>query len=682
MLGELGARGLNGKRGLSTRVRDDFLPYVHGLRTVAVLAVLAHHLDRAALPGGYIGVDVFFVISGYLITSHIVRRWTNGQFTLRDFYLRRVRRILPNQLLIVGLVLAISYMTFDEVRFSAISESAVYSALLASNFYFWQHAGYFAPAADTMPLLHMWSLGIEEQFYLVWPAAILGLMLLSTRPRLLLFVVVFSIMLVTTQYVVWRYPEAAFYLMPFRITEFMCGAALAILPRVPEISPSHRQGVSILGLLLIIGAAVLFDSTTTFPGVMALIPCVGTAMVIAYGRGTAAGNVLGSSVGVAIGERSYALYLVHWPVIVFLDRLHPLMDGAVRIALVIALTFTITEAIFQFWEKPLRYGFSTTMRERRLYVGGVAASIVMLVLLGTLGQRESELAIDELRDYESKSIVRHCVERDVERIEDCTADLLVVGDSHAHVAQRALERALSKEHLQVAVWSFPGCPPIFGAYKVYNDKARSFRQAFCRDLIQLWERSIPYMRAPVIVLAARWGWLTESGDKYGPDKVRKDAMVRNEEDPTTSEYSRIVLAEQLSYTIDTLVAAGKKVVLMGQAPLHAYKTRACVERYKEDADERCQLVPVDVIRDRLAFMNSLIIQEERRHPDDVIGYFPVDDLCTDTCRIVVDGKLLYSDASHLSPYGSTYLAGFLGRVRAKVLTWLHPDVGTAQHIAQ
>ena len=647
----------------------NFLPHVHGLRTVAILAVLFYHIDGSVLPGGYIGVDVFFVISGYLITDHIARSQRDGSFSAWDFYLRRIRRIIPNQLLIIFLTLVIAYYVFGRTEFALICSSAIYSVMLSANFFFLEHSGYFAPDAASMPLLHMWSLAVEEQFYLVWPMAVGALWVASAKLRTWIILGTFLLFFVLTEYAVANHPIAAFYMMPFRIIEFLCGGWLALLSARPTLLPIARNIACIVSVSVIAIAAVSFNESTPFPGLMALFPCIATSTLIAFAEGTTVGSVLGSRLAVAIGERSYALYLVHWPTIVFLDRLYPL-GGAVRCILILTITFTVAEAIYRWWEKPWRYGIIKTHVRESYYVSSVALLALALIVLSANGWvRYSSAASDPTGEFGPS--IAGCRNTNANTIADCESDVLVLGDSHTGHYTSALSEALENDDVRVARWTFLGCPPIFGAYKIYNSRDFSSSIPICRDLVQQWERDMALAPAPVVALAARWAWLSES-PQYGRYTLRQDAMVRSPNDPHTMEHSRKVIREQLAYTVNTLLRAGKKVVLLGQVPLQRTKIEACVDKNRSDPniEKRCELIPAEIVADRLRFMNETITAEAAKHPESVAAYLPFADFCGKHCRLTYQGHFIYSDDNHLNSHGQTFLASKFTRLRQRILMWL------------
>lgn len=332
---------------------------IDGLRAIAVLSVVLYHAGVGWLPGGFVGVDVFFVISGYLITQILRRDLQAGTFSVLHFYERRVRRIFPALFLVVLVTIPASLLWALPEQVENTSVSALTALFSVSNFYFWQQSGYFAPATDFMPLLHTWSLGVEEQFYLIFPLFLLVLV----RLRLSLFVVTAGLMIPAFAAALWlseAKPAVAFYLLPARMWELGLGACLALLPNVmgkmPAWPRSLREGGAVLGLALIITAVLRLRSDMPFPGWAALLPCIGAALIILYTQGGGiVQNILSSPIMRFFGLISYSLYLWHWPVLVFTRMLTADAElGLVSASGAVVISITLATLSWRYVEMPFR----------------------------------------------------------------------------------------------------------------------------------------------------------------------------------------------------------------------------------------------------------------------------------------------------------------------------------------
>ena len=295
-----------------------YKPEINGLRAVAVLLVLIFHIDSNLLQGGFLGVDVFFVISGYLITNNILFDIKQEAFSFADFYRRRVQRLLPALGFTILATIIAGYFFLPSYFYERLSNSALLALLSASNIFFWLEGGYFNTGSDLKPLLHTWSLGIEEQFYLLWPILIVGLQKFLPKFLNLVFLLLVALSIALCHLYMHSDPPAAtFFLLQFRIFEFVLGAVcISLVPFFKEKQILNNVLV-IIGLGLIIGSAVVFDQYMTMPGMLSLIPCVGTMLVICGGLSSLSSILLNNKLADLIGKASYSIYLFHWPLIVY-----------------------------------------------------------------------------------------------------------------------------------------------------------------------------------------------------------------------------------------------------------------------------------------------------------------------------------------------------------------------------
>ncbi|WP_339133707.1 MAG: acyltransferase family protein [Candidatus Electrothrix sp. GW3-4] len=358
-------------------IQRKYSPEVDGLRAWAVLGVLLYHFDFKRFSGGFTGVDIFFVISGFLITRNIMSDIDKGTFSFARFYSRRIKRLFPALYTTLLLTLVFGFLLFTPEHLLRLGKSLLYSVLSVSNFFFWKEAGYFDTAIDFKPLLHTWSLAVEEQFYLIWPALLFLFSKLSRKIWLPVFLLLIS---AASLYGAERWldsdPTGAFFLTPFRIIEFAFGAGLVwLIDRQPK-KKLLLEPLQLAALLLILYSFFSFTKHTSFPGLSALIPCLGAALAIYSGQARFLGYLLRNRLAVGIGLISYSLYLVHWPLLIFYKYWHySEIDHTDRISLLLT-TFLCAWLSWKFIEQPFRKGFT---RSRKLLVFFYIASAALLI---------------------------------------------------------------------------------------------------------------------------------------------------------------------------------------------------------------------------------------------------------------------------------------------------------------
>ncbi|EDS6438389.1 acyltransferase family protein [Salmonella enterica] len=294
-----------------------YQPDVDGLRTVAVLLVLFFHAGFTSLSGGFIGVDIFFVISGYLITGILVSSVEKKKFNYITFMLSRVSRLYPTLLAIILLTLVCGFLIYTPGDFKELGVTSVYSALSASNFHFMLGAGYFDTSSEINPLLHTWSLAVEQQFYLVWPIVIWLSMKASRKLAIAMIAASGIASLIASQYMSHTDPTQNYFMVQYRIFEFAAGGLLFFIPNSKCLNKLLSTLMFIIGISLIVYAAFHFDKNTAFPGINAMLPVIGACLCIIYSKHTPAGYLLRNKIFVSIGLVSYSVYLIHWPLLVF-----------------------------------------------------------------------------------------------------------------------------------------------------------------------------------------------------------------------------------------------------------------------------------------------------------------------------------------------------------------------------
>lgn len=490
-----------------------YRPDVDGLRAVAILSVLAFHAFPHWMPGGFTGVDMFFVISGFLISRIIFRGLSAGTFSFRHFYARRVRRIFPSLTVILVPSLGIGWMIQRQLEYAQLGKHVAAGAGFVSNIALWLESGYFDSTADAKPLLHLWSLGIEEQFYIAFPL----LVFVAWRfriARMPLLLAIAAASFATNMYLVSRDPSAAFYLPHARCWELMAGCLLARAvdwrgeaTRAPHL----RSLVSIAGALLIIAGLMQIDATRDFPGVWALLPVAGAVSLIWAGPDALFNRrVLAQPPMVWIGLISFQLYLWHWPLLVFMRMSRPEDSGDAVRGLAIAASFPLAWATYVWIDKPVRSGSRSRIKVAiscaALAAAGCAGWIVY-ACSGFPGRSPDALAGIAGFEFQYAAPWREgsCflkAEQNFEQFGSCRqtvpgADSVVLwGDSHAaHLFQGLQEVARGRFTLTQLTASW--CAPILDMVDVH---ARPRCGAINNGVFARIARERPQM----VVLAAYW----------------------------------------------------------------------------------------------------------------------------------------------------------------------------------
>ena len=658
---------------ISERASLRYRPDIDGLRAIAVVPVVLFHYGVPGFSGGFVGVDVFFVISGYLITALIFGEMRTGEFSVISFYERRVRRIFPALFAMLALTTIAATILFFPRDLMRYAESVAATALFGSNFDFWLQSGYFDATADVKPLLHTWSLAVEEQFYVVFPAL---LYVMHTQKRGMLLALVSGLAAVSFGLSVWAvraYPDAAFYLAPYRTWELMLGAVLALGAFPLPSSSWARDALSLLGLALIGWSVFAFTADTRFPGESALVPCLGTALLIYAGErnGALTTRALSLPPIVFIGLISYSLYLWHWPIFVF-ERYETYGAlSSVQIALGIALSAALAALSWRYVERPFRANRHLFTRQRlfRLAGAAMAASLVVagtLYVLDGLPQRftpEVRRILAESTDVEKR---RHdCFNRtpdEVERGDYCTigdpnafeATFLYWGDSHADALLPAVEKAALAAHRKGFFVGHGRCPPMLDL--MLTDEPTNRCAKLNADALKIAMSP----NITTVIMAARWAYY-DKGSGYGVDANETRRLIDLEPGAPKGETQHETFVRILGRTVRVLLAADKKVVLVAPVPevgvpvpetlAHALLARRSIDIRPTTAGYRARQ---DGVLAALAKM---------RQKYNVAIVDPAAALCADgRCAVEAQGRPLYVDHHHLSAFGATTISDIFAGV--------------------
>lgn len=501
-----------------------YLAYVDGLRAVSILSVVLYHIGGIpGFSGGFVGVDVFFVISGYLIIGQIVTDLGNGRFSFSEFWSRRALRILPPYLLvIVASMIAAQYVLVTENEFTEFGDQALYSSLMVVNHYFLEQQGYWDTGAELKPLLHLWSLAVEEQFYVVAPI-LLFLGWKFRRYALPLIAILFIASLAgSVMYTDLAHKNYAFYLMPLRAWEFIAGGAALLATRGHRMPKLVREPFGILGLAAILIAVSTFSEDTAFPSYSAMLPVFGAVAIIASGSDSLVGRLLSTRPMVGIGLVSYSWYLWHWPLLSF-GRIYNFeerifaFDLAVGIAaLVLAVgTFFLVERPIRDWRR--RQG---ALGWRPAYMGGVGAALIAVAGAATGYGALPNAAIAAAKEKQEPVIVR-----------DASTKGYIFGDSHARTLRSGLSRYLASHKSKLVLATESGCPPFTGV-TVRTPTGGSWPE--CKNVVA---KELGKAKPDYAILHARWNIYGPKPEIVLGGETMQRSLDRKGVDPADQEAS-------------------------------------------------------------------------------------------------------------------------------------------------
>jgi peptidoglycan/LPS O-acetylase OafA/YrhL len=498
-----------------------YRPDIDGLRALAVLSVVIYHLGLP-LHGGYVGVDIFFTISGFLIGSIILRQTADHSFTFVHFYERRIRRIFPALFVMLFAALLLAYRYLLPIELSDFATSMVTAAFSVSNIYFFHQTGYFDNLASSKPLLHTWSLAVEEQFYIFLPILLVLLRRFAPRRVDAAIYLIATGSLLLSAYGAFHYPAATFYLAPARAWELLCGTILALdsCPRIRR--PAMREVSGVAGAILIIGSLVLYRDSTPFPGLAAVPPCLGAALIIAAGSTGRhlVGRVLSFRPIVFIGLISYSLYLWHWPIIVFRLYGFTLVSGLSKHltqAVMFALSLAVATLSWRFVEVPFRTGAWRPSRARVFAFAAAAMTTIVFLCSGVIAShgaawrfspRTRRIAAyanndqyDTLTQYRNGTCFITSGRLRDYSIDKCLPDrpavqtLLLLGDSHAAAMWWGFNQVLQGANVMQATAS--GCKPVL--------HQRPRQQPHCAAIMDyVLKEYLPKHRVDGVLIEAIW----------------------------------------------------------------------------------------------------------------------------------------------------------------------------------
>jgi peptidoglycan/LPS O-acetylase OafA/YrhL len=653
-----------------------YRPDIDGLRAIAVLLVVFFHAFPAVLPSGFIGVDIFFVISGFLISSIILTQIKADSFRIRDFYVRRIRRIFPAFLLVTAVTLFIGWFVLFPSEYADLGQYALASAAFVANIVFYRQIDYFAPDMATQPLIHTWSLSVEEQFYLIWP-----LVLYWSRWRRLmqigLMVTIWVLSFATNIWLVGSDINAAFYWPIPRFWELASGSIAAwIMQERPSWYVNAHQRMrehwATIGWLMVVIGVVLISKERVFPGYWALLPVLGTTWLILAGDSAwFNAHVLSQRWLVGIGLISYPLYLWHWPLLVYVDMVIPADMQVLAHVMAMLVSAGLAYLTYRLLETPIRRGVAQQWVVAVLLVCmvGVAALGWMMsregipVRIAAIAERQdvrAPLAQADSMDVvvgcdpwgESGKLLTACW-RHMGRTD--APEFVVIGDSHATVMMAGfVAQAPSKTSLLLARH---GCPPLLGVDRMGN--GYDVRRVPCSDATQAMldiVRTLQTNPLRTVFVFGRYNLLANTATQqwmYVPDTPSGYFdLVENLNTPLRTPYEQVLKTGYTQFLAELATIPAQRIVIVLQVPELDTYPLDCLRRFY--TDQWCRVVRVKVAA-HMAQTRQILRDSLQAYPNiEIVD--PFDVFCDNTyCYGAKDATLRYRDDHHVNSVGAQRL---------------------------
>lgn len=627
---------------------------IDGLRALAVLPVIFFHAGFDLFSGGYVGVDIFFVISGYLITSIILNDLEKKTFSLLNFYQRRVRRILPALFVVSFLCIPFAFLFMLPNQLKDFSQSLVSISIFSSNILFWLKSGYFAPDAEYIPLLHTWSLALEEQFYLLFPIFLI-IFWKYAKNKLLFTILFLSLISLAISEWGWRYfPSANFYLLPSRVWELFSGSICALVLSKKKINENNL--FSLFGFGLILFSIFFFDSNTPFPSLLSLFPVSGTVLLILFvKKDTLIAKLLSNKLLVGLGLISYSVYLFHHPLFAFARLIYPKEQSIILMILLSLLSIIFGAINWRYVEQPFRKQSKISLK---LLILILSPAFVFLIFFGTLGHKYNGYQ-DYFLSQEHLNLVKSS-ERSSEKncqknVQKCIANsdsntIILLGDSNAYHFSSSLKQMTELYQLNYIQLTKGGCLPLSSFSRLeqepgFNKSCIKFNSEVI-DSIKLNKRKIG-----TVVVSAAW-LLYYHGENYYKNETTKlslkplnDVVISadgiNKIDKSDlynsfSNYLENLIKDLESHTQRLIIVGPIPPALVNfenklsfLSPINSSKN--LFEKYSKDFDQ-------------------IIINLKKKYEFDYIDL--KDQFCDyDKCKVVFENNYLYGNPTHLSDYG-------------------------------
>lgn len=640
---------------------------LNGLRAIAIIPVLFFHAGFDWASGGFIGVDIFFVISGFLISSIILEKLNSQEkFSFFDFLTRRFWRLAPALYFVCFIAAIPAYFMLLPLEFKEFGGSLWSSAVFGSNIWFFDKVNYFRPVSKDALLLHTWSLGAEMQFYF-FLAFFVPFALKTNWIKPIQFLVIITVLSFIAALFAWpNKPEANFFLPPSRIWEFTLGALIAFWPKKTEMRKSVCEFFSISGIVLIVASFLLLSENSQHPGIVTLVPVAGTVLIILFSnQSTLCFNCLSFTPMVFIGLISYSLYLWHQPIMAIVRIVNQEPLDNIQFAVVVFISFFLAVLTWRFVETPLRYRSGVDWQRRRLVL---LPSVILVATIGIsieisdgMPGRLPVSALDTLNDPMAIPSNAACIKGISESWEEYTPCVynkggsrvfVVVGDSHANALTEELALVLKDLDVSLVELSMNSCPPL-------KLLARYSEGAICAEFIEKSRQAIVDLGPEAIIFAARW-------NMYQPNFSRMYGAGYNTnvfEDQSTSDPHYLKFLKEFEDLVEQHQESGTKSIAISTVPTHVDDVpKLMAGRLFLNFLKR---PPVSIAigdhfdRDFVALNAFAELQDKT----DLIFVNSTEVLCDSSlskvCLAEVEGKSLYRDDDHINRRGAKYLAEYI-----------------------
>lgn len=656
---------------------NNYRPEIDGLRAIAVIPVILFHAGLPVLPGGYVGVDIFFVISGYLITNILLDDIKKDRLSILTFYARRIRRIFPALFLVLLFSLCNALWVMLPNELDEYGESLLATTFFYSNYHFMFDAGYFTAPSETKPLLHMWSLAVEEQFYIAFP---IYLYLASRFLRSRLGVITIAVLIVSLVYsvlLVDALPDDAFYSALARAWELMAGSVLALYPRKQLMDSRLANIISAVGIGSILYAILFYSRTTPFPGATALPPVIGASLIIYAGGANQ--NLVGAALSISVlrflGLISYSLYLWHWPVLVYyrLWRIGPISNT--EIASLIAVIILLSYLSWKYVETPFRTRQLLPRREKIISTGGGVMIVsalfgVTLALGGGFPGRFPERINHILAAKYDLAVRTECGTAPTDtglELTTChigSADsenvvFAVWGDSHGEAVLPGIHASAVKSQTKGIFVGRGGCLPLLDVHQV--------RQGYqnCTDIANAFMSYLSdHPEIKGIILVSRWA-IYAMGERFKNEKGHTVYIRDSDTKSHSLDENRRAFRRAFERTLARLASLGRRIIIVEQVPETEFNIPLAAARallLKRNMELR-PLVNDYVARQ--AYVSEVIDSLIEKYS--VILIRPQAVMCGNNyCSVFNEGIPIYRDTNHITNSYAEKMAAIFDPVLSRI----------------